>query len=114
MKFGLEPKFSVLVQHLILFDSNLPIWACPDFMGGSSKFVKPNPRKKRALVRENRRFDPLGLAQNSGGPTKNFRVGTGCPISLLLTMKELTNFDDVRLKNCEKCQGRLHQMMEFE
>ena len=41
------------------------------------------------------------------------RWGRGCPISSLLTMKELADFDDVRLKSCEKCQGRLHQMMEF-
>jgi len=73
------------------------------------KFAK----KKRGLVRENRRFDPLGLSPNSGVRTKNFRWGRGCPISSLLTMKELADFDNVRLKNCEKCQGRLHQMMEF-
>jgi len=30
------------------------------------------------FIRENRRFDPLGLRSNSGVRTKNFRVGRGC------------------------------------
>jgi len=37
------------------------------------KFAK----KKRGLVRENRRFDPLGLRSNSGGPTKKSQWGEG-------------------------------------
>src|ERR1043165_3989245 len=70
LKFGLEHKSLSLVQNVNLFDSYLPIWACPDFWGGSLKFLKPNLRKKRALVRENRRFDPLGLRQKQGSGQK--------------------------------------------
>ena len=91
-----------------------PHMGLPGFLGSSIGPIKAkSAKKKRGLVRENRRFDPLGPRSNSGVRTKNFRVGRGCPISSLLTMKELADFDNVRLKSCQKCQGRLHQMMEF-
>jgi len=54
-----------------------PHMGLPGFYG---RFTGPveakSTKKKRGLVRENRRFDPLGLAQNRG-PDKKFTVGRG-------------------------------------
>jgi len=50
-----------------------PHMGLPGFLGSSIGPIKAkSAKKKRGLVRENRRFDPLGLSPNSGGLTKKF------------------------------------------
>jgi len=86
----------------------------PGFYGRFLEVRKAkSAKKKRGLVRENRRFDPLGLSPNSGGPTKKISGGEGCLVFRYLKKKLLADFDDVRLKRCVKSIRRSDQLLEF-
>jgi len=75
LDFSINIQFGTTLE-LIRFVP--PHMGLPGFYGrflgvNKVKFAK----KKRGLVRENRRFDPLGLRSNSGGPTKKSQWGEG-------------------------------------